>query len=80
LEVAADLVELLAGITHRLAGLRKVVEIFGEFEQRELGSCYLVGCGHVGFSDANQMIGWHHHLTRSRSGMAAASSTQGVYG
>ena len=48
LEVAPDLVELLAGVAHHLAGAADVGELRGEFEQRELAACYLVLRGHVG--------------------------------
>jgi len=36
LEVPSDLVELLAGIPHDLAGLGDVVEVGSEFQEREL--------------------------------------------
>lgn len=42
LEVAADLVELLAGIAHRLAGAGNIRKFGREFEQAELAPCYLV--------------------------------------
>jgi len=47
LEVAPDLVELLARIAHQLAGLGHVVQVRRQFEQGELASCYLVLRGHV---------------------------------
>jgi hypothetical protein len=48
LEVPSDLVELLAGVTHDLAGLGYVVEFSGEFEEAELAACDFVSGGHVG--------------------------------
>jgi len=47
LEVAADLVELLAGIAHHLAGLADVPQVAREFEQAQLAPCYLLVRGHV---------------------------------
>jgi hypothetical protein len=48
LEVAADLVELLAGVAHQLAGPGDVVELARQLEQRQLAPGYLVGGrGHV---------------------------------
>ena len=46
LEVAADLVELLAGVTHQLAGAADIGEVGGQLQQRELATCYLVLGGH----------------------------------
>ena len=46
LEVASDLVELLARIAHHLAGAADIGEVGGEFQQRELAACYLVLGGH----------------------------------
>jgi hypothetical protein len=47
LEVAADLVELLAAVTHELAGFGDVAEVGCEVEQAELAPCYLLFRGHV---------------------------------
>ena len=47
LEVAADLVELLAGIAGQFAGSGNVIEVGSELQQSELAACYLVGRGHV---------------------------------
>lgn len=49
LEVAADFVELLAGVAHQIASSGYVVEIVRKFEQRQLAACYLLRCGHVRF-------------------------------
>ncbi len=38
LKVAADLVELLAGVSHDLAGLGYIVKFRGQFEETELAS------------------------------------------
>lgn len=46
LEVAADLVELLARVAHHLAGAGNVGQLARQFEQRELATCYLVLAGH----------------------------------
>jgi hypothetical protein len=47
LEVAPDLVELLAAVADHLAGLRDVAEVGRQFEQAELAPCYLLFRGHV---------------------------------
>jgi hypothetical protein len=47
LEVAPDLVELLARVAHQPAGLRNVVQILCKIEQGKLATCYLVLRGHV---------------------------------
>jgi hypothetical protein len=47
LEVAADLVELLARVAHHLAGPADVLQLLGQFQQRQLAPCYLVLRGHV---------------------------------
>jgi hypothetical protein len=46
LEVASDLVKLLAGIAHHLAVAADVGEVCSQFQQRELAACYLVLGGH----------------------------------
>ena len=46
LEVAADLVELLARISHQFAGATDIGEIGGQLQQRELAACYFVLGGH----------------------------------
>jgi len=50
LEVPADFIELLAGVSHHLAGLGNVVELGGKFEQAELAASGLLFSGHVCFS------------------------------
>ena len=52
LEVAADLVELLAGVAHHLAGPADVAEILRQLEQGELATCYPCVRGHV------DLLGW----------------------
>lgn len=47
LEVAADLVELLAAVADHLAGLGHVAEVGRQLEQAELAPCYLLFRGHV---------------------------------
>ena len=47
LEIAPDLVELLAGVTHHLAGAADVGKFCGEIVQGELAGCYLVLRVHV---------------------------------
>jgi hypothetical protein len=47
LEVAADLIELLAAVAHHPAGLADIAELGGQFEQTELAPCYLLLRGHV---------------------------------
>jgi hypothetical protein len=47
LEVAPDLVKLLARIAHDLAGLADVGQLASQFEQAQLASCYLLLRGHV---------------------------------
>jgi hypothetical protein len=47
LEVAPDLVELLAGIAHHLAGAADIGKFALKVEQRQLATCYLVLRGHV---------------------------------
>ena len=42
LDVAPDLVELLARVAHYLAGPTDVIELLGQLQQRELAPCYLV--------------------------------------
>jgi hypothetical protein len=46
LEVAADLVKLLARIAHDFAGSRNIGQFGGKIEQAELATCYLIGGGH----------------------------------
>ena len=48
LEVAPDLVELLAGIARDLAGSGYIGKFRSKVEQRKLAPCYLVHRGHVG--------------------------------
>ena len=47
LEVSADFVELLSGVTHDFAGFGNVVEILGEFEETEFATSDFVFSGHV---------------------------------
>ena len=47
LEVPADLVELLAGISHHPAGPADIAEIGRQFEQAELATGYFLLRGHV---------------------------------
>jgi hypothetical protein len=56
LEVAADFVELLAGVTHQLASLRDIVEIARQFEQRELAACYFLLRGHGRFLRESDVV------------------------
>jgi hypothetical protein len=49
LEVPADFVELLSGVTHDFAGFRNVVEILGKFEETEFATSDFVFSGHVWF-------------------------------
>ena len=72
LEIAPDLVELLTGITHHLAGSGDIGEFCGKFEQTELAPCHLVLRGHVvlrwfGLKSGNSI------LNRLGSGMATPS-------
>ena len=46
LEVPPDLVQMLPGIAHHFAGAAHIRQFAGEFEQRQLASCYLVFRGH----------------------------------
>jgi len=72
LEVAADLVELLARVAHQLAGLGDVVEVARQLEQRELAPCYFVGGrGHV-VCLRGRVMSQQHHLTSTGSGTATA--------
>jgi hypothetical protein len=48
LEVAADLVELLARVAHDLACFADVVQVGGEFEEAEFPSGSLLGYSGVG--------------------------------
>ena len=45
--IAADFIELLAGIAHHLAGLADVLKFSGKLQQAELAPCYLLVRGHV---------------------------------
>lgn len=47
LEVAPDLVELLAAVADDAAGLADIAELVGKLEQSELAPCYLLLRGHV---------------------------------
>jgi hypothetical protein len=47
LEIAPDLVELLARIAHHLAGAGHIGKFAREIEQRQLATCYLILRGHV---------------------------------
>lgn len=47
LEIAADLVELLAAVAQQLAGLGDIAKVGGRLQQRQLASCYFVLRGHV---------------------------------
>src|SRR5690606_32405448 len=48
LEVAPDLVKLLPGIAHKLAGFGNVIEFGGELKQAELATSDFLFSGHVG--------------------------------
>lgn len=47
LEVAADLVELLAAVADQLAGLGHITEVRCQLQQAQLAACYLLFRGHV---------------------------------
>lgn len=62
LEVAPDLIELLAPIAHYLTGAADIREIGGQLQQRELAAHSLVLGGHVVFrSGSIGCLGWRHH-------------------
>ncbi len=68
LEVAPDLVELLAAVAHHLAGPADVAEFLGEFEQAQLAPCYLLFRGHVALRVGGRCCS-QHHQTPPEGGM-----------
>ena len=72
LEVAADLVELLPGVSHNLAGLGNVVEVGGEFEQAELAAGDFLFSGHVGVL---VWFWWYKTLTRTTWPLSASEAS-----
>jgi hypothetical protein len=75
LEITPDLIELLAGVAHHLAGLGHVGKFRGKFEQRQLAPCYLLVRGHVGLLWFGLKSG-NSIVNRFRSGMAAPASAR----
>jgi len=73
LEVAADLVELLSGVSHELAGLGYVVEFVGQFKQAELASGDLDFSGHVGFL---VWFWWYKTPTRTTWPLSASEASE----
>ncbi len=49
LEVPSDSMELLSGLARHLAGFRDIVEVAGQFEQRQLPARYFLFRGHDRF-------------------------------
>lgn len=72
LEVAPDLIKLLPGITHELAGFGNVVEFRGELKQAELAPSDFLFSGHVcvwfGFW-------WYKTLTKTTWPLSALSAS-----
>lgn len=69
LEVAPDLIELLAAVADDAAGLAHIAELAGKLEQSELSPCYLLLRGHVVLRSRLDVL--HNTiLTPAGSGMA----------
>jgi len=49
LVVAMDLIELLAGVAHDLAGFAAVAQLGGKLQQAELATCYFGRGSHLSF-------------------------------
>ena len=73
LKVAADLVELLSGVSHELAGLGYIVEFVGQFEQAELASGDLDFSGHVGVL---VWFWWYKTPTRTTWPLSASEASK----
>ena len=72
-EVSADFVELLAGVSHDLAGLGYVVKFGGEFEQAELAPGDFAFSGHVGVS---VWFWWYKTHTRTTCPLSALAASE----
>lgn len=70
MEVAADLVELLAAVADQLASFRHIADVGGEFKQTELAACHLLFHGYV----ALHQCCLQHHPSPAQGGMATSQA------